>query len=39
MGLEEEFGVNIPDEEAEGLRTIDDILNYILRRRSGSAPP
>ena len=34
MGLEAEFGVAISDEEAEELRTIDDVLNYILRRRS-----
>ena len=34
MGLEAEFGVAIRDEDAEELRTIDDVLNYILRRRS-----
>jgi acyl carrier protein len=34
MGLEQDFGVTIRDEDAAELRTIDDVLNYILRRRS-----
>lgn len=29
MALEEEFGVSIPDEEAEKIRTVGDAVNYI----------
>jgi len=29
MALEEEFGIDIPDEEAQKLRTIDDAVKYI----------
>ncbi len=29
MALEENFGVEIPDEEAEKISTIGDIVNYI----------
>lgn len=29
MALEEEFNLDIPDEEAEKIRTIGDAVNYI----------
>ncbi|AHB88513.1 acyl carrier protein AcpP [Thermosynechococcus sp. NK55a] len=29
MALEEEFGVEIPDEEAEKLKTVQDVLDFI----------
>ena len=29
MALEEEFGIEIPDEEAEKLQTVGDALRYI----------
>ncbi|MEI7641238.1 MAG: acyl carrier protein [bacterium] len=29
MALEEEFGVEIPDEDAEKVRTVGDTINYI----------
>lgn len=29
MSLEEEFGVEIPDEEAEKIKTVGDVVNYI----------
>ena len=29
MALEEEFDIEIPDEEAEELKTVRDIVNYI----------
>jgi acyl carrier protein len=32
MELEEEFGVSIPDEAAERLKTIDDVIEYIVRQ-------
>lgn len=29
MSIEEEFGVEIPDEEAEKIATVDDALTYL----------
>jgi len=29
MGLEEEFDIEIPDEDAEKLTTIEDVIRYI----------
>ena len=29
MALEEEFGISIPDEQAEGIKTVGDAVNYI----------
>ena len=29
MAFEEEFGVEIPDEEAEKIKTVKDVLDYI----------
>lgn len=29
LGLEQRFGVEIPDEEAEGLVTVDDVISLI----------
>ena len=29
MALEEEFGVSIPDEDAEGIKTVGDAVTYI----------
>jgi acyl carrier protein len=29
MALEEEFGIEIPDEDAEKLLTVEDVINYI----------
>jgi acyl carrier protein len=29
MALEEEFSVSIPDEDAEGIRTVGDAISYI----------
>ncbi|MGE0174446.1 MAG: acyl carrier protein [Oligoflexales bacterium] len=31
MAMEEAFGVDIPDEEAENIRTVDDAINYITK--------
>lgn len=33
MELEEEFGVQIPDDEAERIKTVADAIRYIERRR------
>jgi len=35
MALEEEFGVEIPDEDAEKLTTVGDALRYIEEKASG----
>lgn len=32
MALEEAFGTEIPDEEAEKIKTVGDTVNYILSR-------
>ena len=29
MALEEEFGIDIPDEDAEKLKTVGDAMNYL----------
>ncbi|MBG88095.1 MAG: acyl carrier protein [Verrucomicrobiales bacterium] len=29
MGLEEEFGIEVPDEEAEKLISVGDVIRYI----------
>jgi len=29
MAIEDEFGVEIPDEEAEGFKNIGDIVDYV----------
>ncbi len=31
MAMEEAFQIDIPDEDAEGLRTVEDACNYIKR--------
>jgi acyl carrier protein len=32
MALEEEFGVEIPDEEAEKLQTVQDVVDYVAKK-------
>ncbi len=32
MSLEEEFGVEIPDEDAEKISTVGDAINYLRER-------
>lgn len=34
MALEDEFNIEIPDEHAEGIRTVQDAVNYIESRLS-----
>jgi acyl carrier protein len=34
MDLEEEFGVSIPDEDNDKLRTVQDAINYINNAKS-----
>jgi acyl carrier protein len=35
MAFEEEFGMEIPDEEAEKLRTVGDAISYIQSNAQG----
>jgi acyl carrier protein len=32
MAMEEEFGMEIADEEAEKLRTVQDVINFVTSR-------
>jgi acyl carrier protein len=32
MAMEEEFGMEIADEEAEKLRTVQDVINFVSSR-------
>ncbi len=32
MKMEDEFGIEIPEEDAEGLRTIHDVATYLARK-------
>jgi acyl carrier protein len=34
MAFEEEFSVEVPDEEAEKLHTVDDVIKYIKDKSS-----
>ncbi len=36
MSLEEEFGIEISDEEAEQIKTVQDAVSYIEKHRQGS---
>lgn len=29
MSIEDEFGVEVPDEDIEGIKTVGDVVNYI----------
>lgn len=32
MALEEEFGIEVPDEDVENIRTIRDVVQYVQER-------
>jgi acyl carrier protein len=32
MALEDKFGIEIPDEDAEGIATVQDAMNYIIEK-------
>lgn len=34
MALEEEFGVEIPSEDLENLKTVGDVINYINSKKN-----
>ena len=33
MKMEDEFGMEIPEEDAEGLRTVKDIVTYLTNKQ------
>jgi len=33
MKMEEEFGIEIPDEEAEKIKTVNDVVQYIASNK------
>ncbi len=33
MKMEEEFSIEIPDEEAEKIKTVNDVVNYITAHK------
>ena len=34
MKMEDEFGVEIPEEDAEGLKTVKDIVSYLKKKQA-----
>jgi len=32
MAMEEEFGIEIPDEDAENIKTVEDALKYVEKK-------
>jgi acyl carrier protein len=39
MAFEEEFSVEVPDEDAEKLQTVGDVINYIKERAKQQGSP
>lgn len=39
MSIEEEFGIEIPDEDAEKLLTVPDLLQYLEKRLTDAERP
>ena len=35
MAFEEEFGIDIPDEDAEQMRTVGDAISYLRKNSEG----
>ncbi len=35
MAFEEEFGIEIPDEDAEKIQTVQDVINYLKEKVGG----
>lgn len=36
MNIEEEFGIDIPDEDVTGLRTVQNVVDYVEKKADGS---
>ena len=37
MALEEEFSIEVPDDDVENIRTIQDIVSYVARKSEAPA--
>ncbi|HEY2956384.1 MAG TPA: acyl carrier protein [Candidatus Eisenbacteria bacterium] len=37
MALEEEFGIDIPDEDADKLKTVGDAMNYLRQHATAQS--
>ena len=37
MSLEEEFNIEVPDEEVEGMRTVSDVERYVIKAVGAAA--
>ena len=37
MAFEEEFSVDVPDEDAEKLQTVGDVVRYIEEKKAASS--
>ena len=37
MALEEEFSIEVPDDDVENIRTIQDIVSYVARKAEAPA--
>ena len=35
MAIEEEFGIEVPDEDAERMQNIGDVISYVEERTAG----
>jgi acyl carrier protein len=33
MAIEEEFGIDVPDEDTQGLKTVRDVVDYIKSKQ------
>lgn len=33
MKMEDEFGIEIPEEDAEGLKTVNDVVSYLEKKQ------
>ena len=33
MKMEDEFGVEIPEDDAEGLKNVEDVVNYLEKKQ------
>lgn len=36
MKMEDEFGIEIPEEDAEGLKSVADVVNYIEKKQANA---
>ena len=36
MAVEETFGLTVPDAEVEGLQTVGDVIDYVVRQTSAA---